>query len=150
VPLLQKRGLLLFEKEAGNYELPAHPGLLLKDSYWRWPERRQAGNAIDLFTQVFGMSFHDASAVGTRGKSKNHPATTPNWDARCAKHPVRCQRGKTPLLLKTRPIPSYAYDPNVVIWARNTTAMQDKTSNRYDASLGRSTMGEKDVTSTDS
>ena len=60
MPLLQRRGLLLIEREAGNYEMPSHPGLILKDSYWRWPERHLAGNAIDLFTQVFGLSFHDA------------------------------------------------------------------------------------------
>ena len=60
VPLLQRRGLLLVERDAGNYELPAHPGLIVKDSYWRWPERDLAGNAIDFFTQVLGMSFHDA------------------------------------------------------------------------------------------
>jgi hypothetical protein len=61
--------------------LPSHPGLILKDSYWRWtreidrsghpsakchgisrvwPERNQAGNAIDFFMRVLGMSFHDA------------------------------------------------------------------------------------------
>ena len=60
VPLLQRRGLILVEREAGNYELPSHPGLILKDSYWRWPERDLGGNAIDFFTQVLGMSFHDA------------------------------------------------------------------------------------------
>lgn len=60
IPLLQRRGLVLVEKEAGNYELPAHPGLLVKDSYWRWPERDQAGNAIDFFTHVLGLNFHDA------------------------------------------------------------------------------------------
>ena len=32
----------------------------LKDSYWRWPERNLAGNAIDFFVQVLGLSFHDA------------------------------------------------------------------------------------------
>ncbi len=60
VALLQRRGLLPVEREAGNYELPSHPGQILKDSYWHWPERNQAGNAIDFFTQVYGMSFHDA------------------------------------------------------------------------------------------
>ena len=60
IPLLQRRGFQLVEREAGNYELSAHPGLLLKDSYWRWPQRDLAGNAIDLFVQVFGLSFHDA------------------------------------------------------------------------------------------
>ena len=60
VPLLQRRGLEIVERDAGNFELPSHPGLIVKDSYWRWPERHLAGNAIDFFTQVLGMSFHDA------------------------------------------------------------------------------------------
>ena len=60
VPLLQQRGLPLREREASNFELTTHPGLLLKDSYWRWPERNLAGNAIDFCVQVLGLSFHDA------------------------------------------------------------------------------------------
>jgi hypothetical protein len=60
VPLLQKRGLQLIEQAAGNFILPAFPGLIIKDSYWRWPEREKAGNAIDFFVQVLGLSFHDA------------------------------------------------------------------------------------------
>ena len=60
VPLLQKRGLQLIEREAGNFELPAFRGLLVKDSYWRWPERALAGNAIDFFVHVLGLTFHDA------------------------------------------------------------------------------------------
>ena len=59
-PLLQKRGLQLVEQQAGNFTLPNHPGLILKDSYWRWPERDLAGNAIDFFMRVLGLSFHDA------------------------------------------------------------------------------------------
>ncbi len=45
-------------QEAGNFLLPAYPGLIVKDSYWRWPERDVAGNAIDFFMRV--LSFHDA------------------------------------------------------------------------------------------
>ncbi len=60
VPLLQKRSLQLVEQEAGNFLLPAFPGLVVKDSYWRWPQRNRAGNAIDFFVQVLGTSFHDA------------------------------------------------------------------------------------------
>jgi hypothetical protein len=59
-PLLQKQGLQLIEREAGNLSLPAYPGLIVKDSYWRWPERDLAGNAIDFFMRVLGRSFHDA------------------------------------------------------------------------------------------
>jgi len=60
VPLLQKRGLPLVAREAGNFELPAFPGLILKDCYWRWPQRDLAGNAIDFHVQVLELSFHDA------------------------------------------------------------------------------------------
>jgi hypothetical protein len=60
VPLLHRRGLVLREREAANYEIVDYPGLLVKDSYWRWPERNLSGNAIDFFVRVVGMSFHDA------------------------------------------------------------------------------------------
>jgi hypothetical protein len=40
--------------------LPAFPGLIVKDSYWRWPQRHQAGNAIDFFIQILGLSFDQA------------------------------------------------------------------------------------------
>ena len=60
VPLLQQRGLQLIQRPAGNFELADYKGLLLKDSYWRWPERNLAGNAIDFFVKVLGFSFNDA------------------------------------------------------------------------------------------
>jgi hypothetical protein len=60
VPLLQKRGMALIELPADNFELPTHKGLLLKASYWRWPERDLAGNTIDFFVKVLGLSFNDA------------------------------------------------------------------------------------------
>ena len=60
LPLLQRRGLQLLEQAGGNFLLPAFPGLLIKDSYWRWPQRDRAGNTIDFFVQVLGLSFHQA------------------------------------------------------------------------------------------
>jgi hypothetical protein len=65
LPLLQKRGLQLIELPAGNFELVAYKGLLIKDSYWRWPQRQLAGNTIDLFVQVLGLSFNDAMRLIT-------------------------------------------------------------------------------------
>lgn len=59
-PLLQKCGLELIVREADDVTLPAYPGLIVKDSSWRWPERNLAGNAIDFHVQVLGLSFHDA------------------------------------------------------------------------------------------
>ena len=60
VPLLEKRGIQLIVREAGNFILPAYPGLIIKDGYWRWPERNLAGNAIDFHVQVLRLSFHEA------------------------------------------------------------------------------------------
>ena len=60
VPLLTWRGLRTIERGAGNLELRDFPGLLVKESYWRWPERNLSGNAIDFFTRVLGLTFHDA------------------------------------------------------------------------------------------
>ena len=60
VPLLEKRGHQLVETGGGNFLVPAFPGLIVKDSYWRWPERNQSGNAIDFLVQVFGLNFHAA------------------------------------------------------------------------------------------
>jgi hypothetical protein len=57
---LQKRGLQLVAQEVDNFTLPAFPGLIIKDSFWRWSERSLAGNAIDFHVQVLGLSFHDA------------------------------------------------------------------------------------------
>ena len=37
-----------------------YQGLLLKASYWRWPEHNLAGNAIDFYVKVLGVSFHEA------------------------------------------------------------------------------------------
>lgn len=59
-PLLEKRSLVLVETGGGNCEVRAHPGLIVKDSYWRWPERGLQGNAIDFCTQVLRLSFHQA------------------------------------------------------------------------------------------
>lgn len=60
VPLLEKRGLVMIELGAGNFAVREHPGLLVKDCYWRWPERSLQGNAIDFCTQVLHLSFHQA------------------------------------------------------------------------------------------
>jgi len=59
-PLLAQRDLQLYETGGGNFAVRAYPGLIVKDCYWRWPEREQAGNAIDFCTQVLRLSFHDA------------------------------------------------------------------------------------------
>jgi hypothetical protein len=64
-PLLRQRGLALIERDAGNFALTQHPDLLIKDCYWRWPPHDKAGNAIDFFVQVLGLTFHEAMRVIT-------------------------------------------------------------------------------------
>ena len=59
-PLLEKRGLVLRDRGGGNVEVEECKGLLVKASYWRWPDRHMAGNAIDFYVDVLGLSFHDA------------------------------------------------------------------------------------------
>jgi len=58
--LLQRRGLQFIDLPVGKFTLAAFPGLLVKDSYWRWPERNLAGNAIDFFMRVLGLTFNEA------------------------------------------------------------------------------------------
>lgn len=59
-PLLRRRGLALIERETQNFELAQYKGLLIKDSFWRWPQQNKCGNAIDFFVQVLGLSFNEA------------------------------------------------------------------------------------------
>lgn len=58
--LLQNRGLTLRDRGGGNMETEQYKGLILKASYWRWPHRNLAGNTIDFYVKVLGMSFNDA------------------------------------------------------------------------------------------
>ena len=65
-PLLERRGLALRDRGAGNFEVECYRGLVLKASYWRWPDRNLAGNAIDFYTKVLGASVADAMRELTR------------------------------------------------------------------------------------
>ena len=58
--LLEKRRLHLIESGGGIYTVREYPGLIIKDGYWRWPERELGGNAIDLCLQVLRLGFNDA------------------------------------------------------------------------------------------
>ena len=58
--VLSRHGFALSETGGGNFRLSAHPGLIVKDCYWRWPERDMQGNTIDLFVNVLGRTFDQA------------------------------------------------------------------------------------------
>jgi hypothetical protein len=70
VPLLRQRGFQLIELPAANFELAPYKGLLIKNSYWRWPQRQLAGNAIDFFVKVLGLTFNDAMCQITQPQQK--------------------------------------------------------------------------------
>ncbi len=53
--MLQRRGLVLCDRGAGNLDVQQYKGLLLKASYWRWSDRDLAGNAIDFYVKVLGV-----------------------------------------------------------------------------------------------
>lgn len=53
-------GLRLIKRPTKNLEVLEYRGLLVKGSYWLWPGRNQAGNAIDFFVKVLGLSFNIA------------------------------------------------------------------------------------------
>ncbi len=57
---MRGRGAPFIESGGGNCLVREHPGLIVKDSYWRWPERGLQGNAIDCCTHILRLSFHDA------------------------------------------------------------------------------------------
>lgn len=57
--LLRREGFSLRELGADNFELLDRPGLIVKNSYWRWPAQSRQGNPIDLLVEVLGRSFDD-------------------------------------------------------------------------------------------
>ena len=59
-PLLRARGLHLRETGAENYHIREHPDIIVKDCFWRDPHTQRAGNTIDFFVVVLGMSFTQA------------------------------------------------------------------------------------------
>lgn len=59
-PLIQKHGLALRDRGGGNMEILQYPGLVVRQSYWIWPDREMSGNTIDFFVKALGASFNDA------------------------------------------------------------------------------------------
>ena len=64
--LLCAKGFHLRETGADNYRIGEHPGIVIKDSYWRDPTSERAGNTIDFFVAVLGMTFNQAMEAITR------------------------------------------------------------------------------------
>jgi hypothetical protein len=76
-PFLEKRGLHLAESGGGNHLVREHPGLIIKDSYWRWPERGMSGNTIDLCMQVLRLGFNDAMLALSQANAEHERRVVP-------------------------------------------------------------------------
>ena len=61
--LLLRDSLRLRETGGGNFEVLGHPGLIVKNSFWRWPDRNRQGNTIDFYIDVLGKSFAQAMDI---------------------------------------------------------------------------------------
>lgn len=60
-PLLKQMGYRLQPLKDDNLEVFDLPKpIIIKQHYWRSPEDGTGGNAIDLLTQVIGLSFREA------------------------------------------------------------------------------------------
>jgi len=58
--VLERRGWTLRHTGAGNFVPAKHPGIIVKDCYWRNPDADSAGNTIDFLVDVIGCSFAQA------------------------------------------------------------------------------------------
>jgi hypothetical protein len=76
-PLLQRRALQLVERPAGNFELAAYKGLLLKDSYWRWPERDRL--AMPLTSSSKFSAYRSTMPCAKSPASKNSKQPLAAW-----------------------------------------------------------------------
>jgi len=58
--VLERRGCTLRHTGAGNFVPDQHPGIIVKECYWREPEQERSGNTIDFLIKVLGLSFAQA------------------------------------------------------------------------------------------
>jgi len=93
-PLLAARGgLRLMPLANDNYQVvPADgatadlAGLVIKHSYWVWPDRNIAGNAIDYFVKVEGMTFNQAMQIITATGHYDATGSNPRQTTERARH----------------------------------------------------------------
>gem|GEM_PF-3977367 len=79
--LLQRRGLRVRELQAGNYETLDFPGLLIKDSYWRWPTHERTCNPL-LYNPRRCLQM-----PGTDPEASVSEVGTSRWDVRVRRQP---------------------------------------------------------------
>ena len=92
-PLLAARGLRLLPLANGNYEVVPEngtatdlAGLVIKQSFWIWPDKNIAGNAIDYFVKVEGLTFNQAMQVITAAAPYDATGSNPRQTTERARH----------------------------------------------------------------
>jgi hypothetical protein len=77
----------LVAREAANFILLTYPGLIVKDSYWRWPERNLGGNAIHPPQQLpteYKLNAKRRYAAGALACGERSNATEDGSTSSCA------------------------------------------------------------------
>lgn len=60
-PLLKKMGYPMQAMQNNNWKVyDLANEIIIKETYWYNPETGEGGNAIDLLTQIIGLSFNQA------------------------------------------------------------------------------------------
>ena len=66
-PVLEQLGYRLQSRPNGNYAIAGLANeIVIKDHYWHCIDAGQAGNAIDFFVTVRGVTFNEAMTLLTQ------------------------------------------------------------------------------------
>lgn len=115
------------ERKGKNYHLRGFGGLMVKDNMWKQFSTGEGGNAVDLLTQVFGFTFHEAVAKLTNQSMpiESGPSRVPSVPKFCVPEVGLNSRRVIAYLTKTRKIPA---DLVISLLKRNLL-WQDKRGN---------------------
>jgi hypothetical protein len=77
-PILQRLGHKLHPTGGGNFRLhlpqlatESAKEILIKENYWRRPDDGAAGNTIDFFVKIQGLTFKHAMTIIAQPESNN-------------------------------------------------------------------------------
>jgi hypothetical protein len=63
-PVLEQLGYRFLPRQNGNHAIAGLAGdIVVKDHYWHCLDTGQAGNAIDFFVKIRGVTFNEAMTL---------------------------------------------------------------------------------------